>query len=264
MPSDLPSLHALTTTAREGALGDAARRVHVVAECASTQDTARALLESRLDTDALGTLVIAARQTAGRGRLGRAWMDAKGLGVAATFVTHAGLGASFLSLAAGLAAHRAAQVALAPGQQLGLRWPNDVVEVAPPHRKVAGVLVEVTGATALVGIGINVLQEQGDWPAELAPRAVSLRQLNSAWTRPQVIDALASMFSLFLARPAYELAAAWQRLDTLVGTTHTFEHNAQRVTGEVLSIDPLARITLRTADGQTLHLPALTTSLVHD
>lgn len=259
--SDLPSLLALQSTAREGALGPAARRVHVVPECTSTQDIARSLLTT---PDALGTLVITARQTAGRGRLGRAWLDDHAQSIAATFITDAGPGAPFLSLAAGLAAHRAAQLAVPNTARLGLRWPNDVVEVSPPHRKLAGVLVEVTGTFALVGIGINVLQRDADWPAELAPRAASLAQLDSTWTRAQTIDALASMFSMSLARAAHELAAAWQRLDTLVATTRTFEHNGVRTTGEVLSIDPLARITLRTTQGDTLHLPALTTNLVHD
>lgn len=263
--SDLPALIALQSTAREGALGPAARRVHVVPECTSTQDIARSLLTS---PDALGTLVITARQTAGRGRLGRAWVDEHGLGVAATFIVDAGPGAPFLSLAAGLAAHRAAQVALPEGVRLGLRWPNDVVE-APreaggPRRKLAGVLVEVKGTTALVGIGINVTQDDADWPKELAQRAVSLSQLGSSWSRAQVVDALASMLSMSMSKPAHELASAWQRLDTLVGTVRSFEHNGSRVTGTVVGIDPLARITLRLAGGEELNLPTLSTSLVHD
>ncbi|MFO0831595.1 MAG: biotin--[acetyl-CoA-carboxylase] ligase [Phycisphaerales bacterium] len=250
----------LAATAREGALGEAAARVHVVAECSSTQDVARSLAAAG---DALGTVVIACRQTAGRGRLGRSWVDERGMGVATTFITDAGPGAPFLALAAGLAAHRAAQVALPHDRRLGLRWPNDVVEMGQPQRKAAGVLVEVTGRTALVGIGINVLQQARDWPEALAARAVSLAQLGSSWSRAQVVDSLASMLSLYLARPAHELAAAWQRLDTLVGSERTFEHNGAFVTGCVEAIDPLARITLRTAGGEELHLPALTTSLVH-
>lgn len=251
--------------AREGAWGWAVRRVHIVPECGSTQDEARALVAKG---DAEGTVVVAGRQTAGRGRLGRAWVDERGLGVAATFIVDAGAGAPFLSLAAGLAAHRAAQVALPEGVRLGLRWPNDVVE-APgerggPRRKLAGVLVEVTGTTALVGIGVNVRQSDSDWPDGLAAKAVSLAQLGSTWSRAQVVDTLASMFSMCMSKPAHGLASAWQRLDTLVGTTRSFEHNGSRVSGEVVSIDPLARITLRVPGGEELHLPTLSTSLVHE
>ncbi len=261
MVNDVSELARLAALAHEGAFGWAVRRVHVVPECGSTQDVAKSLLA---EGDAEGMVVVAGRQTAGRGRLGRAWVDECGLGVAATFIVDAGPGAPFLSLAAGVAAHRAAQVALPQSVRLGLRWPNDVVEAGGPRRKVSGVLVEVTGTTALVGIGINVKQEAADWPGELVERAVSLSQLGSAWSRAQVVDALASMLSMSLARPAHELASAWLRLDTLVGTERMFEHNGSRVSGTVVGIDPLARITLRTPGGEELHLPTLTTSLVHD
>lgn len=265
MVNNVSEFAQLAAIAREGAYGWAVRRVHVVPECGSTQDVARSLLAQG---DAEGTMVVTARQTAGRGRLGRAWVDERGLGVAATFIVDAGAGSPFLSLAAGLAAHRAAQVALPTDVRLGLRWPNDVVEVpreqGGPRRKLAGVLVEVTGTTALVGIGMNVKQRDSDWPEGLAAKAVSLAQLGSAWSRAQVVDALASMFSMCMSRPAHELASAWQRLDTLVGTTRSFEHNGAVVSGEVVRIDPLARITLRVAGGEELHLPALSTSLVHE
>lgn len=264
-------------------------RVVVVDEAASTQDEGR-----RRSGGRPGLLVIAARQTAGRGRLGRAWADTSSLGLAATFALDAGeRDASSLSIAAGLAACAAAAEAIddssggpahepasgrsdersgrsPPGSAaggvvrgaVGLRWPNDVVERAAPGRKVAGVLIEADGPIALVGVGINVAQAAGDWPPELRGRAVSLRELGSGWDRRRVSAALLRHLDAAVRTPADALADAWRARDVLVGTRCTFECHGQRYTGIVETIDPTSAVVLRQEDGRGVRLPALITSLI--
>jgi BirA family biotin operon repressor/biotin-[acetyl-CoA-carboxylase] ligase len=90
--------------------------------------------------------VVAARQTAGHGRRGRAWQSPAG-NLAASFLmvtdaTPAGVGT--LGFAAGLAVHAAiAAVAPALAKMVALKWPNDVLANGA---KVAGVLVETEAA----------------------------------------------------------------------------------------------------------------------
>jgi biotin-(acetyl-CoA carboxylase) ligase len=113
-------------------------RVMVFSEVSSTQDAAR-----RAASSTPGVLVLAGRQTAGRGRLGRSWADTSSMGVAATFAIDASRHTDArLSLAAGIAALHACESILGPGR-LGLRWPNDVVERAvtcsPSQEEVEGV-----------------------------------------------------------------------------------------------------------------------------
>ena len=270
--------------------GACIERVAVVAETASTQDLARSMAGGRA-----GLLVTASRQTGGRGRFGRVWTQESDAGVATTFVLDGGLyDNTRLSMAAGVAACRTAEHALglkAPLRErmsrddgswifngfafgwvgaivshavadlrrptgVGLRWPNDVVEARGRGRKLAGVLVERSGPLALVGIGVNVLQET--WADELEPIAVSLRQLGSVWSRIDVLEQL--VVELTTALHGETLVEAWRTRDVLIGTVRTFEHDGVRYRGRVAAVRPDGAITLRTDRGP-LHLPAASTSV---
>lgn len=232
-------------------------RVAVVARTESTQDAARRMCGGRA-----GLMVLAGRQTAGRGRLGRRWADTSHLGVAATFVLP---GEAFddgrLSLVGGIVAMIACEVR--PGL-VGLRWPNDVVERDAPQRKVAGVLVERVSGLAYLGIGVNVLQRDADWAGELGGRAVSLLGLGASRTRLEVAGALLEALESQGASGPEELARAWRGREVLAGTRRTFVHDNRSFVGEVVAVDPTSSITLRLEDGREVTLPARTTSLVHE
>ncbi len=109
-------------------------------ESASTQDVAR----SRFQGSPL--LVLADRQTAGRGRSGASWENApRSLAVSLAF--RGGRSTSVVPLLAGVAAVRTL------GDAFGLKWPNDVMS---DDRKVGGILVEASGALVVVGLGLNL------------------------------------------------------------------------------------------------------------
>jgi BirA family biotin operon repressor/biotin-[acetyl-CoA-carboxylase] ligase len=240
-------------------------RVVVLAETGSTQDAALRLAGGRP-----GLMVVAVRQTAGRGRLGRAWVDTSHLGLAVTFVLDAASHTpEHLSLAAGLAAWEVVFTSTNASDRMienvGLRWPNDVVELHTPHRKVAGVLIEVRDHLALVGVGINVSQRSSDWSSDLRARAVSIFQLTGRDSpRHRVAQDVLWRLCASLREPSQRLAEHWSRFDILRNSRRSFIHNNQTYTGLVRAIDPTNQILLQLDDG-TLHaLPALTTSLVHD
>lgn len=118
---------------------------------------------AHLPGDADGVCIVADEQTAGRGRLDRTWSSNAGAGVwMSVRVSLAGVPSeqwAVLTMAAALAAQRA----LIGGCDVPARikWPNDLVVGA---RKLGGLLTEVVGSVAIVGIGINV-----DWPADQLP-----------------------------------------------------------------------------------------------
>lgn len=134
------------------------------------------------------TLLVAEQQTAGRGRLGRAWQS----DVGASLMLSLGLPLapqdwSGLSLAVGVSVAESLQPALPPpgavqSARVGLKWPNDLwLGGAAGDRKLGGILVETASfvapqasapaaATAsagsaryvVVGIGINVLPRSAE------------------------------------------------------------------------------------------------------
>jgi BirA family biotin operon repressor/biotin-[acetyl-CoA-carboxylase] ligase len=116
-------------------------------------------------TQPAGYVVVAGEQTAGQGRHGRSWHSAAGSGLYCSLVLEP---RPVLTLALGLATADA--IAQATGAACDLRWPNDVMLGG---KKVAGILVQLSGSTAIAGIGINLYHKA--FPAELEAIATSLK-----------------------------------------------------------------------------------------
>lgn len=224
------------------------RRAEVVPETASTQDHARSA-----DLP-IGDAVAAWRQTAGRGRLGRAWIDSAGEGIAVTFVLPTAA-PELLAARSAVAAARAARRFL-PGDACGIKWPNDVVHGG---RKLAGVLVECTGPRAFVGIGLNVWQ--GSFPPPLDSTATSLRMLGSAAARLDVLVALFEEVDRAFREPADAVYRTYGELDRLSGAECAFLTPEGPVRGTVRRVDPARGLEVATASG-TRFLASATTSVV--
>ncbi|MEX2220045.1 MAG: biotin--[acetyl-CoA-carboxylase] ligase [Phycisphaerales bacterium] len=241
-------------------------RAAVLAETDSTQDAAARLAGRRP-----GLVVIAGRQARGRGRLGRDWFQRGDLGLAMTAVIEPSIPPERLSLAAGVAIALALEQLAPACGALGLRWPNDLVEATPRPgggRKLGGILIEVQGGLALVGIGLNLNQRTEDFPGPLRPHAVSLASLAlpqgaPAWPRLEVVLAVLRALSRALSLGPEAVVAAWSARDVLTGSEQTFIHDGREVRGRVERLAPTGHITLALPDGGTAELPALATSLKH-
>src|SRR5437899_10527676 len=140
-----------------------------------------------------GSVFLAERQTAGRGRGAHNWHSAQSAGIYCSVVLRPALPPSkalILSLAAGLAVHAAIQ-AIDPGVTVDLKWPNDLLI---NEKKVAGLLTEMNSEATrvhyiVIGIGINV--NQATFPSELQRTATSLRRATGTeWSRVELCAAL--------------------------------------------------------------------------
>ena len=164
--------------------GTRSSRFGEVRRVAETGSTNRDLLDAAAAGAADGTVLVAAHQTAGRGRMDRTWTAPPGASLLASVLLRPAVPADrtfLLTLACGVAAIDA--VAEVAGVRVGLKWPNDLVAVDGPDadRKVAGILAESVIAdgrvdAVVVGMGLNV-----NWPsplpADLAAIATSLNRL---------------------------------------------------------------------------------------
>jgi BirA family biotin operon repressor/biotin-[acetyl-CoA-carboxylase] ligase len=147
-----------------------------------------------------GQLLVALEQTAGRGRLDRAWISRPGDGL--TFSIRLDVPATvrvwgWIPLLAGVAVADGVRSSGAHG--VGVKWPNDVVGGAG---KLAGILSVRDGDSAIVGIGLNVAFS-GQRPD---PGAVSVAELGGA------PDA-----DLLLAAVVQNLATWWERFVQAAG-----------------------------------------------
>lgn len=137
--------------------------------------TNRYLVDAALAGAAEGRAVVAARQTAGRGRLGRRWLDVPGGSFLCSLLFRPSWPHDRWHLAGwcvAVGARRA--IREVTGVETSFKWPNDLLA---GERKVAGVLGELAPPSGLVvGIGINC-NWPPDWPPEeLAASATSLNR----------------------------------------------------------------------------------------
>jgi len=126
-----------------------------------------------------GTVVIADRQTAGRGRQGRSFFSPGGRGLYLSLLLRPRMPADQLHhhvFAAAVAVAEAAAGALPPGLRIEIKWPNDVWVGG---RKLSGINlpVQLEGervASAVLGVGVNVNTRIEEFPEELRGLATSL------------------------------------------------------------------------------------------
>ena len=126
-----------------------------------------------------GIVIVADEQTAGRGRLGRAWSSPPGAGLYLSIILRPPIDderriLSLVTLAAGVGVRDA--IGAVAGLTTELKWPNDVMVGG---RKLAGILAEgsslgTSDQVIVVGVGINLLRSSH--PPEIASRATSIEQ----------------------------------------------------------------------------------------
>lgn len=164
----------------------------------STQDVAREL--------AVGSIVVADHQTAGRGRMDRVWEAPPGSALLVSFVFEP---EPLLSLAVGVAAAEAC------GPGVRLKWPNDLLL---DDRKLGGILVEVTHGKAVCGVGINLT-----WAP---PGAARLDQ-----ARDEVLDRLRARLDAWTGRKPEDVITRWRELSATLGRMVRVEIGGKVVEG---------------------------------
>jgi BirA family biotin operon repressor/biotin-[acetyl-CoA-carboxylase] ligase len=187
------------------------RRVEVVESTGSTNDDARRLSRQGAPS---GTVVIANHQRIGRGRLGRSWHSAPGLGLYISVLIRPSRpvdAPTRWTLASALAA---CEACLAVGcEDVVIEWPNDLYH---DGRKLAGTLTELRSVggsveEVIVGTGFNVNHDAEDFPTDLTRQATSLAMALGG--RPVDRERLASAYVERLgARVALLERGGWDAL----------------------------------------------------
>jgi len=223
-------------------------RVAVYAKTGSTQDAA--WRHRPVDEDVGGVVVVASVQTDGRGQRGRRWDDGEARTLPVSFALRTALTDVGLAARAGLGALEACRAA-ASGADIRIKWPNDiVVRDGSGDRKLAGVLVERREGVAVVGVGVNVSQTRDEMAAAGLGGACSLAMLGGKANRLMLaIDLIAGM-SRWLAADEDAVRACWAGHDAMLGTRRVFVVGGERVEGEVVGLDPLGVIRVRTGAGE--------------
>jgi BirA family biotin operon repressor/biotin-[acetyl-CoA-carboxylase] ligase len=205
----------------------------------STQTRARELAETSGISPAL---VVADRQTAGRGRADNRWWTGEGSLAFSLLIDPQQFGfppraIPRLSLAIGVALVDAIAPRL-EGRPLGLRWPNDVY-VGP--RKLAGILVEVLpDGRHIIGVGLNSNNRACDAPAALCDTLTTLFDLtHRPHDHTELLLSIMENVEAALRQLGEPVETLGQRFDLLClhrGDLLTVHQGSQTVTGRCAGI----------------------------
>lgn len=203
-------------------------------------------------------IVVARKQTHGRGRFRRRWFsDEKSLTFSLLLFPDrekpAAFSAAALTQLAGLALCRAIEnrfvnPANTPTPRPLLRWPNDVLV---QEKKVAGILCEKRGNGLVVGIGVNV--NQTELPAHLT-EAGSLYSIYRTTLNPlELLEEFLKEFFSGLELLKRADPGIWNEIRARsVILNHRVEIRTllRRHTGTAIDIDDAGRLVLRTDSGR--------------
>lgn len=196
-----------------------------------------------------GDWLIADRQTAGRGRQGRAWFDGLGnfMGSTAVRLAPGNPAAGTLALVAGVALHETVAPLVPPPHRAELKWPNDLMIGGA---KLAGILLEGAAGWVVVGIGVNLAAA----PEVEGRQTIALSAFGPAPGRDDFAAALARQFALELDRwrsfGLEPLVKRWLAAGHPLGTPLLVgEPGEEPLRGTFAGLAPDGALQLRLADG---------------
>lgn len=200
-------------------------------EVGSTNDIALGMARSGASE---GTVVIARSQTRGRGRRGRSWYSKPGESVIMSVVLRPDVPPSRhseLAFAAGVAVAECLQYKC--GLRPVLKWPNDVLVNS---RKIAGILIESEPRAAIVGIGVNVMQES--FPPDLSSEATSVALEGGSCTDVETVAAviLERLFATCVLS-FEEILGRWRKYMWGLGRSVDVVTEAGTISGKITGID---------------------------
>jgi BirA family transcriptional regulator, biotin operon repressor / biotin---[acetyl-CoA-carboxylase] ligase len=210
-------------------------------EVASTQDVATDHLRSGREVPGL---VIARRQTQGRGRFGRTWQSTEGESLTVSLVMNA-----YADHPKPYLLGMAIAAAVAGALHLRLRWPNDL---HLSGKKVGGVLTEIVTAAdgtkvPVVGLGLNL--NQPSMPDELKEMATSLMIERETRLEPEeVLRTILRRVELIPEPNAWsDLAPVWALFDDTRGKLYRLDTGEEAV---ALGVGPEGEL-LCAVDGES-------------
>ena len=220
----------------------------------STQKTAHELAN---DGAPEGTLVVADKQTAGRGRMSRVWHSQEGNGIWMSLILRPDVPLQKtpqLTLLSAVAVVQAIEAFT--GVQPAIKWPNDLMIHG---KKAVGILTELQAEedrvrSVILGIGINVNQQETDFPGELQEIATSLSleaggKIDRAGLIQEILLTFEKRYQDYLKHGFTPIKLLWESYAVGLGNELRARTLQGTFYGKSLGIDDEGVLLLETKDG---------------
>ena len=218
----------------------------------------RELLEKK------GLVIVADRQSSGRGRRGRRWCSSVKGNLYASFILHDFENPPYLlpyiTLISGLALFET--IRELGVEEAAIKWPNDILI---GDKKVAGILVETkslqSGVHAMVvGIGVNLKGERHIYPEGLRHRLTTLEEVlkGEAVDRFEFLDALSISFDKVVSDygdygPSV-IVKRWEHASNSLGRRILVEERGEAIEGVFLGLSERGHLLLKSGEGEVIEI----------
>jgi BirA family biotin operon repressor/biotin-[acetyl-CoA-carboxylase] ligase len=211
-----------------------------------------------------GLVVIADRQTSGKGRMGRQWESPGGVNLYASILLRPPIPpfeTPRLTFLSAIAVCRA--IARCCALQPTVKWPNDILLNGA---KVAGLLNEMSSEPdqvhyVVLGIGVNLNMRPEQFPEALLYPATSLAIATGQpvsrleFTR-LLLQEIDDLYQIYLEQGSEPILKAWTELCDMTGKKLQVDCNQQQIEGVMLGLAEDGALMVRTATGKIEHVYA--------
>lgn len=231
------------------------RDIRVFKSTNSTNDIVEKLA---VDGAQQGVVVFAETQSKGRGRMGRKWISAPGLGLYFSLLLKPDIApaqTTQYTLATATAVRRA--VARSTGLEANIKWPNDLLAHG---LKLAGILTELRADPdrvqyLLIGIGINVNHAMEDMDPEVSNIATSIRiqtgqKVHRSDLAVSLLKELDDEYRKLREGSFQQVAEEWERYCSTVGSNVTIRMGTRQVCGYAEALDEQGCLLVRNESGR--------------
>lgn len=227
---------------------------HIIIEfdkVSSTNDIAKEFIEHE-DSD--GLVIIAKKQTKGRGRFNRKWfsLDDKGLYFSLILKRNFSFKKSILPFVVGIAIVNTLHK-IAPSIKPFIKWPNDIVVNG---KKICGILIENFKNGCIVGIGFNLNNDVQNFPEEIRFKATSLyNETKALYDKKNFLDILFFELENILKLDYSEQIISAVRSNLLfLGENISIQIKDENINGKLLDINNDGLLLIEQSDGRIKYI----------
>ncbi|MGB6371627.1 MAG: biotin--[acetyl-CoA-carboxylase] ligase [Atribacterota bacterium] len=237
------------------------KEIYYFPELKSTNIMAKEKALHRAEGIDEGTLIIAEKQSAGKGRLGREWFSPVG-GIWLSIILYPQLSPSYISritLMTAVAVVKAIKICTQIKSQI--KWPNDILI---NEKKVCGILTEMSAELdiinwVVVGIGINVNIDHRDFPEDIQENTISLKEiLGKEVLRVKLAQTFLQEFEKYYEilkrREFSSVLKEWKLYSHTLGKKIEVNIGEKVVTGEAIDINESGALILKKEDGELIEI----------
>ncbi len=233
------------------------KKIYYFPELKSTNIIAKEKALRRAEEVDEGTLIIAEKQSAGKGRLGREWFSPTG-GIWISIILYPQLPPSYISRITLMTAVTVVEAIKVYTQiRPQIKWPNDILI---NEKKVCGILTEMSAELdiinwVVVGIGINVNIDHREFPEDIQGNTISLKETSDKEVlRVKLVQTFLQGFEKYyesLKRREFpSILSEWKLYSHTLGKKIRVDMGEKIIIGEAIDINESGALILKKEDGE--------------